>query len=61
MLAGRYKGLDDDRNMEVSYQQMQAEERRSKRLGQEEDARADAEEAAHNADKAARKRQRITS
>ena len=44
--------------MEASYQEMQAEERRSKRLGREEDARAEAEEAAHNAAKASRKKQR---
>ena len=54
----RYSGLDDDRGMEASYQEMQAEERRSKRLGREEDARAEAEEAAHNAAKASRKKQR---
>ena len=47
---------DDDRSMEASWQQIQAEERRSARMGRSEDERAEAEEARRIAAKQAKKK-----
>ena len=52
----RFRDLGDDRSMEASYQQMQAEERRSLKLARADDRRAEAEEAARAAAKAARRK-----
>ncbi|KAI8467424.1 MAG: hypothetical protein J3K34DRAFT_430614 [Monoraphidium minutum] len=48
----------DDRRMEASWGQLQAEERRSARLGRAEDAAAEEEEARRLGAKAGRKRRR---
>lgn len=45
----------DDRSMEASWQQIQAEERRSARMGRSEDEKAEQEELQRLATKAAKK------
>ena len=52
----RYMHERDDRSMEVSWQQMQAEERRSVRAGRDADAEAEREEQRRVAAKKARKK-----
>jgi hypothetical protein len=46
----------DDRRMEASWEQLQAEERRSARMGRAEDAREEAEEARRLAAKAKKRK-----
>ena len=52
----RYGHDRDDRSMEVSWQQMQAEERRSARAGRDADQAAEREEQRRIAEKKARKK-----
>lgn len=56
MCNRRYGHDRDDRSMEVSWQQMQAEERRSARAGREADLAAEREEQRRIAEKKARKK-----
>ena len=50
----------DDRSMEADWRTIQAEERRSLRMGRTEDEKAEAEELARQKAKAAKKRARIS-
>ena len=56
MCTCRYGHDRDDRSMEVSWQQMQAEERRSARAGREADLAAERDEQRRIAEKKAKKK-----
>ena len=54
----RFKDDYDDRLMEASWNEVQAEERKSLRMGRDEDEKAEAEEARRMAEKAAAKKRK---